>query len=90
MAERKASMATGSKELDAEAAKRREERLEEGMEPEKHPGPRQNEGIPSGGQLYASPEEAEAANPSKGRTRDDVDEAAHRGGLGAPEDDAAR
>lgn len=83
MAERKSAMATGSAELDAQEAKRREERLAEGLEPEKHPGPRQNEGISSGGQLYASPEEAEEANPSKGRSRDDVDESAQRGGLSA-------
>jgi hypothetical protein len=53
--------------------KRLREREAKGREPEKHPGPRQNEGISSEGQLYATPEEAEEANPSKGFDRNDVD-----------------
>lgn len=73
------NISTGSKELDEAEARRLREREEEGLEPEQHPGPRQNEGISSAGQLYASQEEAEAASPTpKDVTRSDVDaDAAH-------------
>ncbi len=60
----KPTIATGNKEADEREARRLVEREEEGLEPEKHPGPRQNEGISSAGRLYASQEEADAASPT--------------------------
>lgn len=77
--EKKTPIATGSRELDEAEARRLREREEEGLEPEQHPGPRQNEGISTAGHLYATEEEAEAASPTpKDVRRTDVDrDAAH-------------
>ena len=69
---------TGEAQAEDQEAKRRRALEEEGLEPEQKPGPRQNEGISSTVQLYATQEEADEASPSKGATRTDVDrDAAH-------------
>lgn len=74
MADPKPNMGTGSRALDEQEARRLREREEAGLEPEKHPGPRQNEGISSAGRLYASQEEADAESEIQpGQERTDVD-----------------
>lgn len=72
MSDRKSPIASGDPRLDEQEEQRLREREEAGLEPEKKPGPRQNEGI--SGPAYATQEEADEKSWVKdGRTRDDVD-----------------
>ena len=74
--ETKSPIATGSTQLDEQEARRLREREEAGLEPEQHPGPRQNEGISTTGQLLASAEDVPRSPRSENRA--DVDrKAAH-------------
>ncbi|MGA9522071.1 MAG: hypothetical protein WBV82_11430 [Myxococcaceae bacterium] len=88
MADPKPTIASGNREEDEREGRRLVEREEEGLEPEKHPGPRQNEGISSAGRLYATQEEADAASPTeKGVERTHVDrKAAHVFGEGGEDE----
>ncbi len=87
MSERRNPIASGNAEFDKREAERLRQREEEGLEPERHPGPRPLEGISSAGQLYFNQEEADRASPvHQGVERTDVDRAAARV-LGDPHDD---
>lgn len=74
MAERRQQGGTGTADFNEREARRERERQEAGLEPEQHPGPRQNEGISSAGRLYATQEEANAESDVDPRAeRKDVD-----------------
>lgn len=87
MADPKVNMGTGSRQLDEQEARRLREREEAGLEPEQHPGPRQNEGISSAGRLYATQEEADEESVLEpGAERTDVD----RRAAGLPDKEPTR
>ena len=54
---RKSPISNGNPEFDRQEEKRLREREEEGLEPERRTGPRQNEGISSEGGLRAHPDD---------------------------------
>ena len=74
MATERGTGGTGTRDFNEREARRERERQEKGLEPEQHPGPRQNEGISSAGRLYATQEEADAeSDVDKRQERPDVD-----------------